>query len=82
MEQVEKPNQKPFKLKAFGKDSIAIVSDWDGRALAALAGDCNAGVSLRADPKASAGAISFQPTRNTVPPTQQFARQDRQLARF
>jgi hypothetical protein len=58
LEQVEKLNHKPFKLKGFGKNSIATVSDWDGGALATLAGDCNAGVSLRADPKASAGAIS------------------------
>jgi len=58
LEQVEKLNHKPFKLKGFDKDSIATVNDWDRGALATLAGDCNAGVSLRADPKASAGAIS------------------------
>ena len=37
------------------------MSDWDGGELATLAGDCNAGLSLRADTKASAekiGAIS------------------------
>ena len=56
LEQVEKLSHKPFKLKGFDKDSIATVSDWDGGALATLAGDCNAGLSLRADPKASAGA--------------------------
>ena len=61
LEQVEKINQKPFKLKGFDKDHIATVSDWDGGALATLAGDCKPGLSLRADAKASAekiGAIS------------------------
>ena len=61
LEQVEKLNHKPFKLKGFDKDRIATVSDWDGGALATLAGDCNAGLSLRADAKASAekiGALS------------------------
>src|SRR6516225_7047097 len=47
LEQVEKLNHKPFKLKGFDKDRIATVSDWDGGALATLAGDCNAGLSLR-----------------------------------
>jgi hypothetical protein len=58
LEQVEKLNHKPFKLKGFDKDRIATVSDWDGGALASHAGDCNAGLSLRADPKTSAEAIS------------------------
>jgi hypothetical protein len=61
LEQVEKLNHKPFKLKGFDKDGIATVSDWDGGTVATLAGGCNAGVSLRADPKASAekiGALS------------------------
>jgi hypothetical protein len=61
LEQVEKINQKPFKLKGFDKDHIATVSDWDGGTVATLAGGCNAGLSLRADPKASAekiGALS------------------------
>jgi hypothetical protein len=61
LEQVEKINQKPFKLKGFDKDHIATVSDWDGGALATLAGDCKLGLSLRADAKASAekiGALS------------------------
>jgi hypothetical protein len=57
LEQVEKINHKPFKLKGFDKDRIATVSNWDGGALATLAGGCNAGPSLRADPKASAEAI-------------------------
>src|SRR5262249_10074986 len=54
LEQVEKINQKPFKLKGFDKDHIATVSDWDGGVLASLAGACNAGLSLPADAKASA----------------------------
>src|SRR6516225_4734991 len=61
LEQVEKINHKPFKLKGFDKDRIATVSDWDGGELATLAGDCNAGLSLRADAKAAAekiGALS------------------------
>ena len=58
LEQVEKLNHKPFKLKGFDKDRIATVSDWDGGSLATLAGDCNAGLSLRADAKASAEKIN------------------------
>jgi hypothetical protein len=61
LEQVEKINHKPFKLKGFDKDRIATVSDWDGGALATIAGGCSAGLSLRADPKALAekiGALS------------------------
>ena len=61
LDQVEKLNHKPFKLKGFDKDRIATVSDWDGGALATLAGDCSAGLSLRADPKASAVAIGAFP---------------------
>jgi hypothetical protein len=61
LEQVEKINHKPFKLKGFDKDGIATGSDWDGGALAMVAGGCKLGVSLRADAKASAitiGALS------------------------
>src|SRR5215472_11399947 len=61
LEQVEKLNHKPFKLKGFDKDRIATVSDWDGGELATLAGDCNAGLSLRADAKASAEKIGALP---------------------
>jgi hypothetical protein len=57
LEQVEKLNHKPFKLKGFDKDRLATVSYWDGGALAMLASDCNAGLSLRAAPKTSADAI-------------------------
>jgi hypothetical protein len=61
LEQVEKLNHKPFKLKGFDKDRVATVSDWDGGALATVSGGCKAGLSLRADAKASAekiGALS------------------------
>ena len=57
LEQVEKLNHKAFKLKGFDKDGIAIGSDWDGGALATVAGGCKPGVSLRADAKASAEKI-------------------------
>ena len=61
LEQVEKLNHKPFKLKGFDKDRIATGSNWDGGALETAAGGCKPGVSLRADAKASAeeiGALS------------------------
>jgi hypothetical protein len=56
--QLEKLNHKPFKLKGFGKDNLATVSDWDGGALAFLAGGCKSGVSLGADSKAPAESVS------------------------
>lgn len=59
--ELEKLNHKSFKLKGFDKDDIATISDWSGGELASLAGGCNSGVSLRADPKVSAktlGALS------------------------
>jgi hypothetical protein len=58
LEQVEKLNHKPFKLTGFNKDHIATVSNWDGGALATLAGDCSAGLSFRADPKTPTSAMS------------------------
>lgn len=56
--QLEKLNRKPFKLKGFDKTGVASVSDWDGGALSTLPGGCDSGISLRADPKASADAVS------------------------
>jgi hypothetical protein len=59
--ELEKLNHKSFKLKAFDKNGIATISDWSGGELASLAGGCNSGVSLRADPKVLAkiiGALS------------------------
>lgn len=55
--QLEKLNHKPFKLKGFDKDGVATVSDWDDGVLANLPGGCKSGVSLHADPKASADAV-------------------------
>jgi hypothetical protein len=40
LEQVEKLNHKPFKLKGFDKDGIATASDWGGGALATVVGAC------------------------------------------
>jgi hypothetical protein len=61
LEQVEKLNQKPFKLKGYDKNRLANVSGWDGGALATLPGGCAPGLSLRANPKASAEAIGALP---------------------
>ncbi len=61
--ELEKLNHKPFKLKGFDKDkaNAATVSDWDGGALATLAGGCKSGVSLQPDPKAPADALTALP---------------------
>jgi len=56
--QLEKLNHKAFKVKGFDKDGTASVSDWDGGALASLPGGCKSGVSLRADPKVPADAVT------------------------
>jgi hypothetical protein len=56
--QIEKLNHKAFKLKGFDKDGNATVSDWDGGALASLAGGCKSGVTLRADAKVPAEALT------------------------
>jgi len=62
--QLEKLNQKPFKLKGFDKNGIATASSWDGGALADLPGGCISGVSVHADPKASADAVgAFAPDK-------------------
>jgi hypothetical protein len=61
LDELEKLNHKSFKLKGFDKNGVATISDWGGGELASLAGGCNAGPSLRADPKVSAkiiGALS------------------------
>jgi hypothetical protein len=56
--QLEKLNHKPFKVKGFDKDGTATVSDWDGGALATLAGGCKSGLSLRADPKVTPDTVT------------------------
>ena len=59
--ELEKLNHKPFKLKGFGKDNIATLSDWNGGALATLKGGCRLSGSLRADPKAPPEALGALP---------------------
>jgi hypothetical protein len=59
--ELEKLNHKSFKLKGFDKNGVAATSDWGGGELGSLPGGCNAGLSLRADPKVSGkiiGALS------------------------
>ena len=71
LEQVEKINQKPFKLKGFDKDHVATGSDWDGGALATVAGGCKLGLSLRADAKAPVekiGALSADKEYSSADP--------------
>jgi hypothetical protein len=55
--ELEKLNHKSFKLKGFDKNGVATGTNWDGGALASLAGGCNAGLSLRPDPKVSGKII-------------------------
>jgi hypothetical protein len=68
LQELEKLNHKPFKVKGFDKDkdNVATVSDWDGGALATMPGGCKSGVSLRADPKAAADAISAVPADKEI----------------
>jgi hypothetical protein len=54
LEQLEKLNKKPFKIKGFDENDVASVADWDGGELASLPGGCNAGVSLHAGAKTAA----------------------------
>jgi hypothetical protein len=55
LEQLQKLNHRPFKMKGFDKNDVATVSTWDGGALASIAGGCKAGVSVHASaPAASA----------------------------
>jgi hypothetical protein len=59
--ELEKLNGKPFKLSGFDKDRVATLSDWNGGQLSTLAGGCTVGISLRADPKTAASALSDLP---------------------
>jgi hypothetical protein len=70
---LEKLNHKPFKVKGFDKDKTATVSDWDGGALAKIAGDCKSGVSLQPDAKADADAVA------ALAPDKEFSSDDPQL---
>jgi hypothetical protein len=56
--ELEKLNHKTFKLKGFDKDGVATISDWGDGVLANLPGGCKSGLSLHADPKAPADAVS------------------------
>ena len=71
--QLEKLNKKAFKVKGFDKDGVASVSDWDGGELANLPGGCKSGLSLRADPKAPADAVS------ALSPDKEYGSQDPQI---
>ena len=68
LEQVEKLNHKPFKLKGFDKDRIATGSNWDGGALVTVAGGCKPGVSLRASAE-QIGALSADEEYSSSDPT-------------
>jgi hypothetical protein len=57
LEQLEKINRKPFKMKGFGPDDVASVSSWDGGALAALEGGCKAGVNVHSNASAAASEL-------------------------
>jgi hypothetical protein len=71
--ELEKLNHKSFKLKGFDKDGIAAISDWGGGELASLAGGCNNGVSLRADPKVS------EKTIGALSPNKEYASSNPQM---
>jgi hypothetical protein len=71
--QLEKLNKKAFKLKGFDKDGVAAISDWDGGELANLPGGCKSGLSVRADPKAPADALS------ALSPDKEYNSQDPQM---
>ena len=68
LEQLEKLNKKPFKLKGFDKDNIASVSSWDDGALAKLPGDCKAGVNLHAGAKSATTELPEKDEYNSDDP--------------
>jgi hypothetical protein len=57
LDQVEKLNHKPFKLKGFDADGVAAVADWDGGELASLPGGCKASASVQVKAKSAAGEL-------------------------
>lgn len=59
--ELERLNGKPFKVLGFNKDHVATLSDWNGGSLSAPPGGCKIGISLHADPKTSAAALSALP---------------------
>jgi hypothetical protein len=58
---LEKLNGKPFKLSGFDKTNVATLTDWSGGELAAPAGGCKVGISLRAALTAPVSALSALP---------------------
>ena len=60
LEQLQKLNKKPFKVKGFDSNQLATVSDWDGGALGSLAGGCKAGVTVHVAKKGDAELPSNQ----------------------
>ncbi len=76
LEQVEKLNHKPFKLKGFDQKGVASVADWDGGELASLPGGCKASASVQAKNKSAAGELpakdeysSSDPAMRALKPT-------------
>lgn len=57
LEQVEKINHKPFKLKGFDESGVAGVADWDGGELASIPGGCKAGVSMQVKDKSATAEL-------------------------
>jgi hypothetical protein len=57
LDQVEKLNHKPFKLKGFDADGVAAVADWDGGELASLPGGCKASASVQVKGKSAAAEL-------------------------
>jgi hypothetical protein len=61
IEQLEKLNHKSFKLKGYESNRTLTVSDWNGGALATLAGGCKSGLTLTADKKIPDKALAALP---------------------
>jgi hypothetical protein len=68
LEQLEKLNHKPFKVKGFNQDNIASVDSWDDGELAKLPGGCKAGVNLHAAAKSAATELPQKDEYNSDDP--------------
>jgi len=55
---LEKLNGRPFRMRGFGVENEGSVVDWLGGALDVLPGNCQAGVRLKADAKATPSALA------------------------
>jgi hypothetical protein len=64
LEQLQKLNRKPFRLKGFDEDGVTRVADWDGGQLATLPGDCKAGISLRVTGEKAADVAKDLPAKD------------------